>query len=300
MEQKIKGKQSMADKPYPWTCGQCAQKTIEPVVKDYQIAFKHDGKLHQITLPQVEVPTCRNCGTEHTDIQISRQVTSELRRKIGLMFPDEIKRQRTALKLSQEQLGECIGAAKESISRWENGVLIQSVSTDKLLRMFFKHPSDPNWNNKWLKPSEPIVVQVPEFSSQNWILSASRTNANTGRSSGIWQEILESVERRLLSRLMVDDTLFPVVEARLTEDDFQNALMRCTYHSMRSVFHETGRIDPRRLAQILAAQASELPADPEEIVILLVDTAVPITEFNELLDLMSRRSQVRRELTKSF
>jgi hypothetical protein len=31
-----------------------------------------------------------------------------------------------------------------------------------------------------------------------------------------------------------------------------------------------------------------------------VDTAVPITEFNELLDLMSRRSQVRRELTKSF
>jgi hypothetical protein len=179
-------------------------------------------------------------------------------------------------------------------------VRIQSVSTDKLLRMFFKHPSDPNWNNKWLKPSEPIVVQVPEFSSQNWIVSASRTNANTGRSSGIWQEIMDSVERRLLSRLMVDDTLFPVVEARLTEDDFQNALMRFTYHSMRSVFHETGKIDPRRLAQTLAEQASELPADPEEIVILLVDTAVPITEFNELLDLMSRRSQVRRELTKSF
>jgi hypothetical protein len=59
-------------------------------------------------------------------------------------------------------------------------------------------------------------------------------------------------------------------------------------------------MDPRRLAQILAAQASELPADPVEIVILLVDTAVPVTEFNELLDLMSRRSQVRRELTKSF
>jgi putative zinc finger/helix-turn-helix YgiT family protein len=149
-----KGNQVMADKPYPWTCGQCAQRTIEPVVKDYQIAFKHDGKLHQITLPQVEVPTCGNCGTEQTDIQISRQVTSELRRKIGLMFPDEIRQQRTALGLNQEQLGECIGAAKESISRWETGALIQSVSTDKLLRMFFKHPSDPTWNNKWLKPSE--------------------------------------------------------------------------------------------------------------------------------------------------
>ena len=290
----------MADKPYPWTCGQCAQRTIEPVVKDYQVAFKHDGKLHQITLPQVEVPTCGNCGTEQTDIQISRQVTSELRRKIGLMFPDEIRQQRTALGLNQEQLGECIGAAKESISRWETGALIQSVSTDKLLRMFFKHPSDPTWNNKWLKPSEQMDIQIPQESFQNWFVASSRTNAITGKSSGIWQDIMESVERRLLSRLMIEDTLLPAVEARLTEDDFQNALMRFTYHSMRSVFHETGRIIPRRLAQTLAAQASDLPADPDEIVILLVDTAVPNTEFNELLDLMSRRSQVRRELSESF
>ncbi|MFM9065691.1 MAG: type II toxin-antitoxin system MqsA family antitoxin, partial [Pirellula sp.] len=76
-------------------------------------------------------------------------VTSELRRNLGLLFPDEIKQQRTALKLSQEQLGQCIGAAKESISRWETGTLIQSVSTDKLLRMFFKHPGDPVWNSQF-------------------------------------------------------------------------------------------------------------------------------------------------------
>ena len=120
------------------------------------------------------------------------------------------------------------------------------------------------------------------------------------KSSGLFQEIMESVERRLLSRLMVEDSLFPIVEARLKEEDFQNALMRFTYHSMRSVFQETGRIVPRRLAQTLAAQASDLPADPDEIVIFLVDTAVPNTEFNELLELMSRRSQIRRELSESF
>ena len=290
----------MADKPYPWTCGQCAQKTIEPVVKDYQIAFKHDGKLHQITLPQVEVPTCRNCGTEQTDIQISRQVTSELRRKIGLMFPDEIRQQRTALGLNQEQLGECIGAAKESISRWETGALIQSVSTDKLLRMFFKYPSDPTWNNKWLKPSVQTVAPKPNEALHTWMATAGHSHVIADKSSGLLQEIMESVERRLLSGLMIDDSLLPTVEARLTEDDFQNALMRFTYHSMRSVFHETGRIVPRRLAQTLAAQASDLPADPDEILILLVDTAVPNTEFNELLEVMSRRSQIRRELSDSF
>ena len=290
----------MADKPYPWTCGQCAQKTIEPVVKDYQIAFKHDGKLHQITLPQIEVPTCRNCGTEQTDILISRQVTSELRRKIGLMFPDEIRQQRTALGLNQEQLGECIGAAKESISRWETGALIQSVSTDKLLRMFFKHPSDPTWNNRWLKPSEQTVAPMPIEALHTWMATACHSPTISDKPGGLFKEIMESVERRLLSGLMIDDSLLPTVEARLTEDDFQNALMRFTYHSMRSVFHETGRIVPRRLAQTLAAHASNLPADPDELVILLVDTAVPNTEFNELLELMSRRSQVRRELSESF
>lgn len=129
---------------------------------------------------------------------------------------------------------------------------------------------------------------------------ASHAYATADKSSGLFQEIMESVERRLLSRLMVEDSLLPTVEARLKEEDFQNALMRFTYHSMRSVFHETGRIVPRRLAQTLAAQASDLPASPDEIVIFLVDTAVPNTEFNELLELMTRRSQIRRELSESF
>ena len=300
MEQINKEKILMADKSYPWTCGNCAQKRVEPVVKDYTVDFKHDGKLHNIVLSQVEIPTCQNCGNVQTGIEIGDKVTKALRENVGLLFPEEIRQQRTALNLSQEQLGECIGAAKESISRWETGALIQSVSTDKLLRMFFKHPNDPTWNNKWLKPSVQTVAPKAEKALHTWMAASSLADATADKSSGLWKEIMESVERRLLSRLMVEDTLLPTVEARLKEEDFQNALMRFTYHSMRSVFHETGRIVPRRLAQTLAAQASNLPADPDEIVILLVDTAVPNTEFNELLELMSRRSQVRRELSESF
>ena len=290
----------MPDKPYPWTCGNCAQKKIVPIVQDYNTKFKHDGKIHELVVKGLPVPTCENCGTQQFSIEQSEKVTAALREKVGLLFPEQIKQRRTALNLSQEQLGECIGAAKESISRWETGALIQSVSTDKLLRMFFKHPSDPTWNNKWLKPSLQTVAPEPNEALHTWMATAGHSHAIADKSSGLLQEIMESVERRLLSRLMIEDSLLPTVEARLTEDDFQNALMRFTYHSMRSVFHETGRIVPRRLAQTLAAQASDLPADPDEIVILLVDTAVPNTEFNELLEVMSRRSQVRRELSESF
>ena len=138
----------MADKPYPWTCGNCTQKKVQPVIGDYATQFKHDGKLYDIVLSQVEIPTCQNCGTVQTGIEFGDKVTKALREIVDLLAPNEIKQQRTALNLNQEQLGDCIGAAKESISRWETGALIQSVSTDKLLRMFFKHPDDPVWKNR--------------------------------------------------------------------------------------------------------------------------------------------------------
>ncbi len=290
----------MADKPYPWTCGNCAQKRVQPIVQDYQTQFKHDGKLHDLLIRDVAIPTCENCGEKNFGIEQSDRVTQALREKVGLLASEDIRQQRTSLGLNQEQLGECIGAAKESISRWETGALIQSVSTDRLLRMFFKHPGDPIWNNKWFKSSKQTVAPKSEEAIHAWVATASHAYATADKSSGLLQEIMESVERRLLSRLMVEDSLLPTVEARLKEEDFQNALMRFTYHSMRSVFHETGRIVPRRLAQTLAAQASDLPAAPDEIVIFLVDTAVPNTEFNELLELMTRRSQIRRELSESF
>ena len=290
----------MADKPYPWTCGQCAQRTIEPVVKDYQIAFKHDGKLHQITLPQVEVPTCGNCGTEQTDIQISRQVTSELRRKIGLMFPDEIRQQRTALGLNQEQLGECIGAAKESISRWETGALIQSVSTDKLLRMFFKHPSDPVWKNRWISVESTPAALDPSAVATTWKATLSQAYATSFVPTDYFHELRDSIERLLLSRLMVEDSKLPEVESRLSEEDFQDTVLRRAYSSMKSAYHESRKIVPRRFTELLASQISELPIEPRDVVIFLVDTATPNTNIDELVTLMSRRSQIRRELSESL
>lgn len=290
----------MADKPYPWTCGNCAQKKVEPVIGDYATQFKHDGKLYDIVLSQVEIPTCQNCGTVQTGIEIGDKVTKALREQVGILSPEEIKQQRNSLGLSQGQLGECIGAAKESISRWETGALIQSVSTDRLLRMFFKHPADTVWKNNWLEKSSGHSESKPSEGFKAWSMTASRAFASPEKPANFFHELLESVERKLLSRLMVEDSLIPMVESRLKEDDFQNALLRYTYHSMLSIYHKSGKIVPRKLADALAVRTSELPAEPGEIVIFLVDTATPNTKIEELVDLMSRRSQIRRELSESF
>jgi len=63
-----------------------------------------------------------------------------LRRHIGLLTAEEIRAARTTLGLTQTQLAELIGCAAESLSRWENGAILQSRSYDRLLRIFFHLP----------------------------------------------------------------------------------------------------------------------------------------------------------------
>lgn len=290
----------MVDKPYPWTCGNCAQKRVEPVVRDYTVDFKHDGKLHNIVLSQIEIPTCQNCGNVQTGIEIGDKVTKALRERVGLLFPEQIKQQRTALNLNQEQLGECIGAAKESISRWETGALIQSVSTDKLLRMFFKHPTDPVWKNRWTSEQERPSGSDLHAALTTWKATLSQAYATSFVPTDYFHELRDSIERLLLSRLMVEDSKLPEVESRLSEEDFQDTVLRRAYSSMKSAYHESRKIVPRRFTELLASQISELPIEPRDVVIFLVDTATPNTNIDELVTLMSRRSQIRRELNESF
>lgn len=99
---------------------------------------------------------------------------------------------------------------------------------------------------------------------------------------------------------MAEPSLIPMVQSRLKEDDFQNPLLRYTYLSMLSIYHTTGKIAPRKLADALADRTSDLQVEADDFVIFLVDIATPNTKVDELVDLISRRSRVRRELSESF
>jgi hypothetical protein len=49
------------------------------------------------------------------------------------------------------------------------------------------------------------------------------------------------------------------------------------------------------MTELLASQVGELPMEPSELVFLLLDTAVPQTRIDALIELMSRRSQIHRD-----
>jgi transcriptional regulator with XRE-family HTH domain len=65
------------------------------------------------------------------------QINAAFRACLKLLTPSQIRRGRKQLGLSQGELAEKIGAAEGTISRWETGALVQSRTSDNLLRVYF-------------------------------------------------------------------------------------------------------------------------------------------------------------------
>jgi putative zinc finger/helix-turn-helix YgiT family protein len=102
--------------------------------------MKYDGARHDVLIEGMPQWQCDGCDITLTDDESDTVAQDCLRRHIGLLTAEEIRDARTALGLTQSQLAELIGCAAESLSRWENGAILQSRSYDRLLRLFFHLP----------------------------------------------------------------------------------------------------------------------------------------------------------------
>jgi hypothetical protein len=54
----------MRDKPFPWTCGHCATKTVFPeLVGHLPMKILIKGTVETIHVYNIEIPTCIKCKT---------------------------------------------------------------------------------------------------------------------------------------------------------------------------------------------------------------------------------------------
>lgn len=118
-------------------CGNPLERRIAPARKE---KMKYDGARHDVLIEGMPQWQCDGCEFTLTDDESDTVVQDCLRRHIGLLAGDEIREARTTLGLTQSQLAELIGCAAESLSRWENGAVLQSRTYDRMLRLFFHLP----------------------------------------------------------------------------------------------------------------------------------------------------------------
>jgi putative zinc finger/helix-turn-helix YgiT family protein len=114
--------------------------TVVPTVIDYTAKVKHDGVIHELHLPALEVPRCQTCGELVITTAVDERINEALRAHLRLLTPDQIRKEIEELGLKQRELAEQLGVAPETISRWVNGALIQSRAMDNFLRVYFALP----------------------------------------------------------------------------------------------------------------------------------------------------------------
>ncbi len=127
-------------KPYPWKCGQCRERAVYRETTAYTVDLEHDGRSYTVTLPDLAVHRCRQCGAMSLDDEANRRITEALRREIGLLAPEEIRQHRERLGLTQKELAEHLEISESTLSRWETGAQVQQRCLDRLLRLFFEVP----------------------------------------------------------------------------------------------------------------------------------------------------------------
>src|SRR3990172_7403847 len=132
--------QKLKDKPFPWKCGSCRERTVVPEEVSYTTEIEHDGRTYSVTVPDLVIPCCSKCGAMVRDDAANRRISDALRKQIGLLTPEQIRRNRESLNLTQKQLAGTLGIAEATLSRWETGAQIQQRAMDRLLRVFFGFP----------------------------------------------------------------------------------------------------------------------------------------------------------------
>jgi len=127
-------------KPYPWKCRTCREMGVHPARITYTTDVEHDGRVYPVVIDALDVLRCDRCGAIVLDDQANRAVSATFRKVAGLLAPEEIRRRREALGLTQKELAAFLDVAEATVSRWETGGQIQQRAMDRLLRLFFDVP----------------------------------------------------------------------------------------------------------------------------------------------------------------
>jgi putative zinc finger/helix-turn-helix YgiT family protein len=160
----------MTERAFSKKCGKCRQRAVALATVPYTIQVDHDGRKYEVTLPDLVVPRCGNCGTIAFDEEADRQISAAFRKQAGLLSPEQIRQHRLALGLTQQELADLLDVGVSTLSRWETGAQVQQRSLDRFLRATFLLPE----LRRALADGE--ALQLPEVSEVETCGTAAAVN----------------------------------------------------------------------------------------------------------------------------
>ena len=126
-------------------CGECGARSLRRARRPFEYDVRYEGRDVRIQIPDLDVIVCTNpeCAPEQPSDTIihdgvsDAQVTEETYRQLNLLTPNDLRRGRDCLDLTQQQMQTLLGLGGNTLSRWETGFVFQSRALDRFLRLFF-------------------------------------------------------------------------------------------------------------------------------------------------------------------
>lgn len=115
------------------SCPQCEGDVVTKMHKDTVSFGAGNSKIE----PSVVYPVreCKACQYQFLDYEAEKIKHEALCRHIGVLTPEEIRAIRTRQGMSQASFAQLTGLGEATLSRWENGILIQTHANDRYLRL---------------------------------------------------------------------------------------------------------------------------------------------------------------------
>ena len=115
-------------------CPQCGVEAV--TTYRHRDTFNYGSGAAAVTL-QVELPVrrCAACEFEFLDQEAEKLRHDALCRHLGVLSPGEIRNLRKRYRMTRAEFAQVTGLGEASLSRWENGVVVQNLANDRYLRL---------------------------------------------------------------------------------------------------------------------------------------------------------------------
>jgi hypothetical protein len=75
--------EQVPERTFPWRCPRCRQKEVRRTSIPYQCQRLHHGRSVTLSIPQLAVPRCANCGQLVFDYLAEEQINRAFREFVG-------------------------------------------------------------------------------------------------------------------------------------------------------------------------------------------------------------------------
>ena len=115
-------------------CSLCGHQPLFSTTITEDFDFNFEEEVVKVHVENIPVRKCEGCGETYSGPDAARMEHEVICRTLGLLRPDEIRTIREGLGWTQQKLADLTGFGIASVSRWEQGRLVQNRSCDRFLQ----------------------------------------------------------------------------------------------------------------------------------------------------------------------